>query len=465
MASSGKREVDMLGGSLVKNILIYSFPLIVSNLLQVLYSAADMIVVALSGAEGAIGAIGTTGTLITLVVNLFIGFSVGANAVVARRIGARDRIQAERSAHTAIVMAVLFGLLGAAVGIAVSRPALAAMGAEGEILRMSNLYSVIRFAGVPFMSLTNFSIAIYRARGDTRTPLLILSLSGLANVLMNLFFVLVLHMDVDGVALATVLSQVLSAFFLLRGHFRYNGWCRLSFRNLRIDWHEFWEILRVGVPAGVQGALYSISNLIISSSVISVNNALCPGGSAILDGNSAAINIGSFITTVADALNLCCVTFISQHLGAKKYRRMGKVFLDFFLITEGFMILLIGLIALLRIPLLHLYVTDPAAIDAATLRLRWVVYTYPFGAAMSLCSGMLRGLDKSLTAATITLIFTCVLRIVWIYTVFARFRTLTAIYVSYPISFVIAAALHFIFSMVVWNRLKRENPEPALKGV
>lgn len=464
MVSLKPREVNMLEGSLVKSILVYSFPLIVSNLLQTLYSTADMVIVAMSDTEGAVGSIGITGTLINLIIHVFIGFSVGANAIVSRHIGARDGEKAGRAAHTAILMSLIFGLAGAVVGIVICRPVLTLMGNEGYVLAMATEYSVIRFLGIPFLSLTNFCIAIYRAKGDTKTPLYIMTLSGLANVLMNMLFVLGLGMDVDGVAWATVLSQVLSAAFLLLGLFRTSGWCRLSFRSFRICREDFLGILRIGLPAGLQGALYSVSNLLISSSVISVNNRLCPGGSAVLDGNSAASNVGDFVTTIADAMMHGCVSFTSQHYGAKKFRRMGRMFLDFFLITQGIIAVLLVLVMSFREPLLHLYISDPIAMETATIRMNYMLCTYFLGASMSLFSGMLRGLDKSTSAAMITLIFTCLLRIVWIFTVFERLQTLQSIYISYPLSWGIAAIFHLLFAMVVWNRLKKKYPEPVLKG-
>ena len=464
MVSLKPREVNMLEGSLVRSILVYSFPLIISNLLQILYSAADMIVVTLSGTEGAIGSIGTTGALINLVVNLFIGFSVGANVVVARRIGAGDPKGAERAVHTSILMSVLFGLAGAGIGIVISRPMLTLMGDEGRILSMAAKYSVIRFAGIPFLSLTNFGIAIYRAKGDTQTPLYILTASGILNVLLNLFFVLVFHMDVDGVALATILSQLFSAVLLLVGLSRTDGLCRFSVRKLKICMADAKEILSVGIPAGVQGALYSVSNMIIASSIIRVNNTLCPGGSAVIDGNSAAANLGQFVTTMGEAMALACVSFTSQHYGAKKFRRMGTVFRDFFLLSTAIVALPTVLVLLFRIPLLRLYVTDPMALETGTLRLYLILGTYLLALAMNLSSNILRGLGKSSLAALITLVFTCVLRVIWIYTVFEKVQTLTSVYISYPISWGIAAIFHTVCFLRIWKRLKRENPEPAGKG-
>ncbi len=460
-----RKNVAMLEGALIPKIFALAVPLMISNLLQVLYSAADMIVVANSGVSGAVGAIGSTAHVINIVLVLSAGFAVGANVLVARCIGAGDREKTSAAVHTSLFTALLFGSFGAAVGFVLARQFMVWLGAEGQILEMATKYCRIRFVGMPFLAVTNFLIAIFRAKGDGTTPLVTMALSGLVNVLLNLFFVLVLGMDVDGVAWATAIASVLSAAQMLLHLMREDGPCRFSFRLLKIDGAILKELLRIGLPASLQSSLFTVSNLLISSSLISLNNLMYPGGSAVLDGNSAAHDIANFATTCVDALALSYVSFAGQHCGAKMYKRLKTFIGDAYLCSIGFSLVLSLTISLLRRPLLSLYITDPAAYEVANIRLNYMLNTYFIGATMSCGAQILRGMGWSLTAALITLITTCALRLVWIWTVFAEVQTLPCLYVSYPLSWGIAAIAQFIGVVVCYRRLvKKAQLETAAIG-
>ena len=453
------KDVNMLEGPLIPKIIALALPLMLSNLLQMLYTAADMIIVARSGVAGAVGAIGSTGQVINLILVFFVGFSVGANVLVARLIGAQEEENVSRAVHTSLLAAALFGTVGGAVGVALAEPIMTRLGAEGALLEMAVKYCRIRFVGMPFLGLTNFLIAIFRAKGDSTTPLIVMSLSGLVNVALNLFFVLALGMDVDGVAWATVIASVLSAAQLLHSLGREEGVCRFSFRRLRIDADMLKELLKIGIPASIQSELYTISNLLITSSILTVNNLTDPGGTSVIDGNSAAQSIGHLVSTCNEALVLSYVSFTSQHVGAKKYKRLKTFIIDAYLCCAVFSLASSLLADSLRGPLLSMYISEPAAYAAANIRMDLMLRLYCLGALMSCGGQILRGLGWSMTSTVLTLVLTCLFRVAWIYTVFAHYQTLASIYVSYPISWAIAAVAQFVGVALCYRHLlKKEQP-------
>ncbi len=450
------QQPNLLEGPLFKRMLLFILPLLLTNLLQMFYNAADMIIVGMSDVPGAIGAIGTTGAMINLILNTFIGFSVGANVVVARHIGAGEEEETSKAVHTSLVVGAVFGIFGGTLGFAVCRPMLILLGDEGGVLRLATLYSRIYFAGAPFISLTNFFIAIFRAKGDSKTPLIVLSLSGLCNVGLNLFFVLVCHMSVDGVALATVLSNILSAVILFVILSKDEGWCRVFWKKLRIHRRAFRNILYVGIPAGLQGALFSISNMLIQSSVTGINNRLYPGGSAIIDGNAAGGNLEGFAYTATNSVYQGAVTFTSQTYGAGKMRRIGKVMKNSYLITFLVAALCSTIILGLQDFLIGLYVDEGPAMETARLRCGIMMSLYFTLAFMEVGSGILRGLGRSLTSTVVSLLGACVFRVVWIVFVFPAYPTLECIYWSYPISWVLTAAASFTCGQIVWRKELRK---------
>ncbi len=460
----------MTEGPLLGKILLFVLPLALTNLLQVLYNAADMVVVSLSREPDAVGAIGTTGAFINLILNIFIGFSVGANVVVARHLGSGNAEKASRAVHTSLCMSVLFGVAGTVVGLLITRPVLAAMGNTGKLLDLAVQYTIIYFIGVPFSSLANYAIAILRAKGDTRTPLYILTATGLLNVGLNFFFVLALDMSVDGVAYATSISNAVSAILLVICLSRESGACRFSFRKLRMDRRAFGDILYVGLPAGLQGALFSLSNMLIQSSILQVNNAMCPADSAyqpVVKGNAAASNLENFAYTATNSVHQASVTFTSQNVGAEKYERVSRVMRCCYFVTFLIAVVMSGIVLLLREPLLALYGVkegaegslDSIAMSTAVTRMLYMLTTYFLCAFMEVGSGVLRGLGKSVTSTVVSLVGSCVLRVVWIFTVFRLDPTLGVIYFSYPLSWGLTALIHFTCCIVTKNKLIRQKKE------
>lgn len=458
-------EINMLEGPLLGKIVAFVLPLMITNLLQVCYSAADMIVVGLSGVNGAIGSIGTTTALINLVLNVFSGFAVGTGVVVARNIGRGDREATEKSVHTSLLVGLVASLICMAIGLVISRPVLERMGDEGHILELATLYTRIYFIGTPFLALTNFMIAILRAKGDTRTPLYILTCTGLLNVALNLLFVLGFDMSVDGVATATVISNAVSMVLLAIRLRNEKSWCHLSFRKLHFDRAALREIIHDGLPAGVQGALFSLSNMLIQSSIIGLNNAACPGGSDIIDGNAAGSSIEMFLYTATNAVCQAAVTFTSQHYGARKFRRIGRVMANCYLVTGIIAVVGGGLIIALRGPIIGLYVSSEMAVQAAELRVFILLAPYITLTFMEVGSGTLRGFGRSISSTVITLVGTCLLRIVWLWTVFQAFPRLDIIYLSYPVSWAATAVIHFTYCMLVRKKcIRRQEAELAQAG-
>ena len=464
-----KQKTDptkMTEGPLLVKILLFTLPVMLTNLLQTFYNAADMMVVSLSAEENAVGAIGTTGAMINLVLNIFMGLSIGANVIVARRIGAGDSRGVSRAVHTSLIAGLALGVLGIGVGMPVARPLLSFLGARSDLLDLAVLYTRIYFIGLPFISLTNFLISIFRAKGDTRTPFRVLTISGLFNVGFNLFFVLVMNLSVEGVAMATTGSNLLSTLLLLWQLSKCRGSCRFSFRRLRFDLRALRDMALVGFPASLQGVLFSISNMTIQSSILQVNNTVVPAGESfqpIVSGNAAAGNLEGFAYTATNAVYQASITFTGQNAGAGKYRRVWRVMGCCYLITSLIGLLLGGAFCLLRQPLLSLYGVHPAAegtleqmaYHTACVRMIYMLPLYFLLATMEVGSGVLRGLGKSFISTTVSLIGICVFRVVWIFTVFRATGTLEMIYISYPISWGLTALVNFICAAIYLRKQEK----------
>ena len=463
-----KKAVNFTEGKLFFKIVWFVLPIVATNLLQTLYNAADMMVVSLSGESNAVGAIGMTGSFISLILNVFIGFSIGANVVVARGIGAENKEKTQNAVHTSLIMALIFGALGMAVGFLISRPVLQWMGAEGNLLELAVTYTYFYFAGIPFLALTNYLIAIFRAKGDSKTPLIVLASAGVLNVILNLVFVLFAGMSVEGVALATAIANVVSFAVLLIKLRKDDDFTKFSFRKLKISIKEMREIIKVGVPAAIQGALFSFSNVLIQSSIVTVNNKLCPVGSEyqpIVNGSAAAGNLMGFVYTAMNAVYQGAITFTSQNMGANKPERVKPIMYNCFVVTS-----IIGLsfglfMFFLRAPLLSLYgVVDGAAgsiedlaFYAATTRLLYECVPYFLCGIMEVCTGVLRGLGRSALSTVISLIGACLLRVVWLWTVFPLFVTMEVISISYPISWLVTVCISFTFIQVITKRILKHK--------
>ncbi len=452
-------------------VLLFVLPIVATNLLQTFYNAADMMVVSLSSdGQNAVGAIGTTNPFVSLIVNIFIGFSVGANIVVAREIGAKDKERTQRAVHTSLIMAAIFGALGMLIGLTIAKPVMQAMGNTDRLLTLSVRYTRIYFAGIPFLALTNYLMAIFRAKGDAKTPLIVLMIAGLFNVVMNLFFVLVCKMSVEGVALATMLSNIVSSIVLLVKLKKDQDDTTFSWKKLKLDKSAFKDIVVNGVPAGIQGALFSLSNMFLLSSVVRMNTLLTPVGvtdTPVVNGNAAATNLEGFIFTAMNAVYQGAITCTSQNVGAKKPERVKRILYSCLGIVVTIGVTLSGLIYLLRSPLLGLYGVKSGAegsvaqlaYSTAVTRLQYICLIYFLCGMMDVCSGVLRGLGKSITSMLISLIGACLLRLVWVWTVFPRYLTLGSIFISYPISWLLTGITAFVFIQTVLRKKIREKAE------
>ncbi|MBQ7363119.1 MAG: MATE family efflux transporter [Clostridia bacterium] len=467
-----KAKIDFTSGPILKKLLIFTLPIIATNLLQVFYNAADMMVVSLSDEPNAVGAVGITGSFINLVTNLFIGFSVGANVVIARHIGAKNDRDAERATHTAVLMALAVGILGGVIGLFLSRPVLVWMGNTGNVLDLATRYTFIYFLGIPFISLTNVLVSILRAKGDSRTPLIILSLSGIVNVLLNLFFVLAVGLSVEGVAIATVIANVLSTVVLAIKLKMSEGPVSLSFSKLRIDRRAFRDIFVIGVPSGIQGAFFSISNMLIQSSIVTVNNLLTPDPnlSPVLNGNAAQMNLDGFIYTSMSAVCQATSTFISQNYGAHDTMRMKKGLFTCYGIVTVTGIAVSAIIMLFRVPLLSLYgvvdgpvgSADAIAFETAYVRMLFLTIPYFLCGIMEVGTYSIRSVGKPITSFLISLFGACIFRIIWTLFIFPLKVDLVTLFVSYPISWALAGLVAFVLSVIFINKLeKRRSATPC----
>lgn len=456
------RGVNMTGGPILLNIIKFMLPLMATNLLIELYQAADIVIVGFSNEPDAIGATGATASLLSLVTAIYLGFSVGATVLVSRSIGEKNDDKVSRAVHTAVALSVAAGVVGAVLGISLSNIVLTAMGNEGRVLELAVRYAYIRFAFMPFASLQKFLTAILHAYGDTKTSLYVLGFTGIINVLLNMFFVFIVGLSVEGVAIATGIAHIVASVFLWTKLVREKTHCPLTFKKIKFHKSELFEIIRIGLPSGLQSAMFSISNLLINSSVVSVNNALTPEASSyepILKGHTAAGSIETIMLTTIGALTTTSTTFVSRIVGAGEYRRVRKFFGTLCFTSIVVSILIGGGCVLLRQPLLSLYDVAPGedilsalAYDAAMKRIfiKWTTLI-PF-VIMNVCTGAIRGLGKSSLAAIITFVGTCLFRIVWIYTAFVAFETLEVIYLSYPISWVLTGGASLIVMFAVLRK-------------
>lgn len=446
-------EMDMCSGPILKKILIFSIPLMLSGVLQLLFNAADVIVVGRFAGSQSLAAVGSTTALINLLINIFIGLSVGTNVVVARAYGGKRERDVSESVHTAIALSLVSGVLLIIMGLAFSRLLLEMMGTPDDVLDKAALYMRIYFAGMPVVMLYNFGSAILRAVGDTRRPLYYLSAAGVVNVLLNLFFVIYLHMDVAGVALATVISQVISAFLVLRALGQSEGGLKLELKKIKIHKNKMFQIFKIGLPAGMQGAIFSISNVLIQSSVNSF-------GSVAMAGNAASANIEGFVYNAMNAVYQTNLSFTSQNMGGKKYTRITKImFTCLGTVTAVGMLLGFGAYAFGG-ELLRIYSTDPEVIQFGMLRMSIIATTYFACGWMDTMVGSLRGIGYSVLPMIVSLTGACGLRILWIFTIFSQHRTLASLYISYPVSWVITAGAHLICYFIITRKMPKKDGIP-----
>ena len=443
-------EMDMCNGPVLKKILIFSIPLMLSGVLQLLFNAADIIVVGRFAGSQSLAAVGSTTALINLLINIFIGLSVGANVVVARAYGGRRDKDVSEAVHTAIAVSIVSGVILIVMGFVFSRLMLELMGTPDDVIDKAVLYMRIYFAGMPVVMLYNFGSAILRAVGDTRRPLYFLTIAGVVNIVLNLFFVIVMNLDVAGVALATVLSQCISAGLVLRCLAKSEGGLKLELSKIKIHRKKMFQIFKIGLPAGMQGAIFSVSNVLIQSSVNSF-------GSIAMAGNAASANIEGFVYNAMNAVYQTNLSFTSQNIGGKKYTRVNKIlFTCLGTVTAVGMILGFGAYAIGE-ELLRIYSTDPEVIRFGMLRMSIIATTYFTCGWMDTMVGSLRGMGYSVLPMIVSLTGACGLRILWIFTIFAQQRTLTSLYISYPVSWVITAGVHMLCYFLIKRKLPKKD--------
>ncbi len=454
---STRREIDMISGPLLPKILAFSGPLMLTGILQLLFNAADIIVVGNFAADGdkALAAVSSTTSLINLLVNVFMGLSVGASVVVAKAWGARDHSAVSRAVHTALTVAAFSGVLVGIIGFSLAEPLLKMMGNPDDTRPLAAVYLRIYFLGMPANMLYNFGAAVLRATGDTKRPLYYLTVAGVVNVLLNLLLVKVFRMSADGVAVATVASQVVSCVLVILCLRRSTGPIHLDFRKLGIDRRQMLDILRVGLPAGLQGSLFSISNVMIQSSI----NYF---GSAVMAGSGAASSLEGFVYVSMNALYQAALTFASQNWGAGKLDRVKKVMWNCLGAVAVIGLILGMAVFWLGRPLLSVYVKSDSAefesiIAAGLVRMSIILPTYWLCGIMDTMVGQLRGVGCSLPPMIMSLTGVCVFRILWIATVFQANKTPEVLYWSYPVTWAITFTAHLVTWYVVSPKLFRRR--------
>lgn len=437
-----KYEIDMCNGPLLGKILIFTFPLMASGLLQLLFNAADMVVVGRYAGSNSLGAVGATGSLVNLLVNVFMGLSVGANVVVAHYYGAKRYEELSKSVHTAISLSLVCGGVLLVVGWFCSQPLLVMMGTPDEILPLSAKYLKVYFLGAPAMLVYNFGAAILRAVGDTKRPLYILLGAGVINVILNLVFVIVFGMDVEGVALATDISQLFSAIIIIRFLMKDDAAYKLELSKLQIDGGEAKRIVKVGLPAGIQGSIFSISNVLIQSSVNSF-------GATVVAGNTATCNLEGFVYVAMNSFHQTALSFTGQNMGARKMDRVKQV-LYVCLICVTVTGLSLGLLGCLFGPQLIGIYSDSAEVIAYGMRRMVIIFpTYFLCGFMDVLVGSIRGMGFSIMPMIVSLMGACAFRVVWIFTIFRMNPSLERLYISYPISWAITSLVHIACILLV----------------
>lgn len=448
MSKNTKRDFNMLQGPLLGNIILYTIPIILTGLLQLLFNAADLIVVGRFCGSISVAAVGASGSITNLIVNFFIGLSVGTGVAVAHAIGAGNEKEIHRAVHTAIPTALLSGLIVTVIGMVFCGKFLQMMNTPENVLPLSTIYMRIYFAGAIFMMVYNFCASILRAAGDTKSPLIFLTIAGVINVILNVIFVTILDMNVAGVALATTISQGVSAALVLIALMRRKDACKLSLTKMRFYKPQLMKIVRIGLPAGIQSSLFSISNVIIQSSINSF-------GDVLMSGNAAAANIEGFIFVILNAFHQTALNFIGQNVGANQYKRAKKVLWICLGSVLSVGIVVTSVMYLLGPSLLSIYIPDSAeAIKWGMVRLSCLCIPYCLCGMMDVSTGALRGMGTSVAPMIISILGVCGIRIGWIYTIFQipQFHTPQCLYYSYAVSWTVTFLIQLGAFFIVYRK-------------
>lgn len=436
-------EINMCSGNLLKNIILFTIPLALSGMLQLAFNMADIVVVGRFAGKESLAAVGSTSSLINLILNLFLGMSSGTTIVISRYFGAKNFDGVSKAVHTAVALSIFGGIALGIFGFSLARFFLQLMDSPADVIDKATLYMKIYFIGLPATLLYNYESAILRAVGNTKKPLFFLAIAGVINVVLNLILVIVFHLDVAGVAIATAISQVVSAVLCTIYLVRSDGAAyQLFIKEVRFWKKQLLEIMKLGIPAGIQGSMFSISNVLIQSSVNSL-------GSIVVAANSAASNIEGFAYTAMNAVHQAAITSVSQNYGAKNEKRIKQSFLLCLGLVFVIGVITGGGIWLFRNFFIGIYSSDPEVIRCGGIKLTYVCLPYAICGIMEICVGLVRGLSYSIMPVIVTLVGTCLFRIVWIYTVFASVGTFESIMLSYPISWAITSLAHFISYLCV----------------
>lgn len=451
---NSKKVVNMLEGPLLGPIFLFAMPLFITSVLQLAFNAVDIIVVGKFTGHHALAAVGATGPVINLLVTMFMGISIGASVIMGQNVGARDFKNAQDTLHTAIGISILGGILVLFAGIFTAMPLLRLMQTPPEVIELSGEYLKIYYIGMPGFMVYNFGSALLRAIGDSRRPMYFLTISGIFNVICNLIFVIVFKMGVAGVAIATTISQYIAAALIVASLLKADGYMKLSFDKIRISKDKALGMMKIGLPAGFQGALFSISNILIQSGINSF-------GSVVMAGNTAAGNLEGFVYMGMNAVYQTSLSFTSQNMGAKQYDRVKKIFW-----TCVGVVIVVGLVLgvgawLLGDKLLRLYTDEPEVIKYGVERLGVVSATYFLCGIMDTMVGGLRGMGYSITPMIISLTAVCILRMIWIATIFQSIHTPVILYLSYPVSWTVAAIGNYVNYLYAMKKLDKMKAEEA----
>lgn len=440
-------RMDMTEGPLTTKIIKFTIPVMLTGILQLLFNTADVIVVGRFTGKTALAAVGSTGSLINLLVSLFIGLSIGTNVLVARYQGAKDDKAVSETVHTSIALGIVGGLILLIIGVVATRPLLEMMATPEDVIDQSTLYMRILFFGMPLNLILNFGAAILRAIGDTKRPLYYLTIAGVINLFLNIFLVTVFSLGVAGVAIATVISEGVSCGLILLCLKHETGAIRLYFNRIKINPSKCIDIMKIGLPAGLQGCIFSISNVLIQSSVNSF-------GSTVMAGNTATSNIEGFVYVSMNSLHQTCISFTSQNFGAGKFKRIKKVLINCLVIVAITGLVLGNSAYFFGKYLLSAYNNEAEVISYGLIRLSIISTMYFLCGLMDVMVGAMRGIGYSILPMIVSLVGACGLRIVWIYTVFVKFRTLDILFISYPVTWTITFLSHLVCYYIVTRKYK-----------
>ena len=449
MSVFSKKDINIIDGPVLPNMLRYALPIMLTNILQLFYNSADMFVIGnFCDDPNALGSVGCTGSLINMILGVFIGFGAGVAVTLAQSIGAGNRERASRIVHTSFCLSIVLGIIVTVLGNLISEPILHAMNTPDVFLRGATLYVKIYFCGSIANIMYNFFAGILRSRGDTVRPLLFSMAGGIVNIILNLIFVLVFKMGVEGVAIATITSQFISAVLVIIHMTKLNDECRLDFKKLGFDISVLKQLTKVGLPAGIQGSLFSVSNMILQTGYNSL-------GPVIVNANVAAMNVDGYIYNILNSFYHTCLTFCSQNFGAKRFDRVKKVFFVGTGTVTALGLVLGVFVYTFAEPLVGIFNSDPEILVYAKQRLALVALPYFLCGLMDVGSGFLRSIGYSFRALIITFLGSCVLRIVWVYTVFPIFNDVRALYAVFPVSWFITAATLFVMFFLFYKKEKK----------